>query len=351
MPELNHVSNTRDLGSRMKSVRFHGPGDLRLEELAVPEPQPGEVRLRPLAAGVCGTDTHILKGEFPASAPVVLGHEVAGVVEAVGGKVDGIAEGDLVSVQPNTYCGLCRYCRSAREHLCTDLRAYGVHLNGGFSQAMVVSSRAVYRLPSNIDARLGCLAEPLACCIHGMDRLNLRSGSSVLIIGAGLIGLMLTRLSRLAGAGLITVSETQEVRRKSAIQFGADEAVDPLQARDHLTGTTDGRRFDCVIDAVGSAATFEQAVNSAARGGTILLFGVAAMQATASIRPFEVYARELTIVGSFINPYTHDRAVSLLPQMGLDKLRIDAFPLENFQDAFAAQAEGGSAKIEILPQG
>ncbi len=351
MPDLNHAPNTRDIGSRMKSVRFHGRGDLRLDELTLPEPGPGEVRLRPLAAGVCGTDTHILKGEFPASAPVVLGHEVAGVVDAVGGKVDGLAEGDLVSVQPNTFCGVCRYCRSAREHLCTDLRAYGVHLNGGFSQAMVVSSRAVYRLPSSVDARLGCLAEPLACCIHGMDRLNMRSGSTVLIIGAGLIGLMLTRLSRLAGAGVIIVSEPQESRRKSALQFGADEAVDPGQPSDRMPGTTQGRGFDCVIDAVGAPATFEQAVNSAARGGTILLFGVAAMQATASIRPFEVYARELTIVGSFINPYTHDRAVGLLPQMGLDKLNINAFPLENFQDAFAAQARGGSAKIEILPQG
>ncbi len=350
MSDLNYAPNMRELGSRMKSICFHGCGDLRLDELAVPELRPGEVRVRPLAAGVCGTDAHILKGEFPASAPVVLGHEVAGIVDAVGGKVDGVAEGDLVSVQPNTYCGLCRYCRSAREHLCTDLRAYGVHLNGGFSQAMVVSSRAVYRLPSNIDARLGCLAEPLACCIHGMDRLNMRSGSTVLIIGAGLIGLMLTRLCRLAGAGLIVVTEPQEARRKAALQFGADQAVDPAQTGNHVTGTSPVHGFDCVIDAVGSAVTFEQAINSAARGGTILLFGVAAMPATSAIRPFEVYARELTIVGSFINPYTHDRAVSLLPQMGLDMLHINAFPLEKFQDAFAAQAEGSSAKIEILPQ-
>src|SRR5574341_1577729 len=110
------------LGSSMRAIRFHGRGDLRLDELAVPDPQPGEVRLRPLAAGLCGTDAHILHGEFPAACPVVLGHEVAGVVDALGADVKGLAEGDLVSVQPNTYCGVCRYCRTGREHLCPGLR-------------------------------------------------------------------------------------------------------------------------------------------------------------------------------------------------------------------------------------
>jgi L-iditol 2-dehydrogenase len=334
----------------MKAVRFHGVNDLRLDEIPVPDPNLGELRLRPLAAGVCGTDTHILEGEFPATVPVVLGHEVAGIVEAVGQDVKGVSEGDLVSIQPNTYCRVCRYCRSGREHLCTDLRAYGVHLNGGFSQSMVVPAHVAYRLPRGFDARIGCLAEPLACCIHGMDRLNSRSGATVLVIGAGLIGAMLTRLSRLAGAGLIVVSEMQEARRATALRFGAESAVDPRQGSEPLLEATHGHGFDCVIDAVGSTATFEQAVNCAARGGTILPFGVAAVSATASIRPFEIYARELTIVGSFINPYTHERAVDLLPQMGLEKLSINAFPLEQFKGAFAAQLDGTAGKIEILPQ-
>ena len=96
----------------MQAMRFHGVGDLRLDELAAPDPKPGEVRLRPLAVGLCGTDAHIFKGEFPAPAPVVLGHEIAGIIDAVGAGVKGLAEGDLVTVQPNTYCGVCRYCRT-----------------------------------------------------------------------------------------------------------------------------------------------------------------------------------------------------------------------------------------------
>ncbi len=352
MPESSTRSALPSLGSTMKAMRFHGVGDLRLDELAAPHPQPGEVRLRPLAAGLCGTDAHIFRGEFPAAAPVVLGHEVAGIIDAVGAGVKGLAEGDLVTVQPNTYCGVCRYCRTGREHLCPELRGCGVHMDGGFAEAEVVPARVVYRLPSGMDARLACLAEPLACCVHGMDRLAAQSGSTVLVIGAGLIGLMLTRLARLAGAGLTVSSEPQETRRACALEFGADRVVDPNQEGERQAlAATYGEGFDFVIDAVGSSATFSQAIALAARGGTVLVFGCAPIHATASVRPFDIYARELTVRGSFINPYTHERAVSLLPQMGLEKLPIKTFPLEEFRQAFEAHAApGAAAKVELLPQ-
>jgi len=349
MTESSAAATLTSLGKTMQAMRFHGVGDLRLEELAVPEPKAGEVRLRPLAAGICGTDAHIFRGEFPCPSPTVLGHEVAGIIDAVGAGVKGLKEGDRATVQPNTYCGVCRFCRSGREHLCSDLCAYGVHMNGGFAEAMVASARVIHRLPSNLSARLGCLAEPLACCVHGMDRAAIQSGSSVLVIGAGLIGLMLTRLARLAGAGRVVVSEPQAPRRASALEFGADEVVDPAQKPDSSPASGEG--FDFVIDAVGSAGTFSQAVAMAARGGTVLVFGCAPMPATASVRPYEIYARELTIIGSFINPYTHERAVSLLPQMGLEKLRIEAFPLVEFRKAFDKHASPGTAaKVELLPQ-
>lgn len=283
---------------------------------------------------------------------MVLGHEVAGIVDAVGAGVKGLAEGDMVTVQPNTYCGVCRYCRTGREHLCPDLRAYGVHLNGGFAEAMVVAARVVYRLPSRLDARLGCLAEPMACCVHGMDRIAIQSGSTVLVIGAGLIGLMLTRLSRLAGAGLIVVSEPQELRRACALTFGADQVMDPRrEGEDPGFEATHGEGFDFVIDAVGSSATFSQAITLAARGGTILVFGCAPVHATSSVRPFDIYARELTVIGSFINPYTHERAVNLLPQMALETLQIEAFHLGEFRQAFDQHAAtSAAAKVELLPQ-
>ncbi len=337
----------------MRALVFHGKGDLRLDSLPLPEPGPDEVRLRPLAAGICGTDAHILHGEFPAPAPVVLGHEVAGVVDRVGAGVTHVREGDLATLQPNTFCGLCRYCRTGREHLCTRMRAYGVHWNGGFAEAMVSAAGTIYKLPEGTDPRAGCLTEPLACAIHGMDQLGGRSGSTVLVLGAGLLGLMLIRLARLAGAGLIVASEPDQERRTGALGFGADAAFDPRNEgwRESLASATSGEGFDHVIDAAGSAATLESAVSLAARGGRILVFGVASPSDVAGIRPNEVFSRELTIVGSLVNPYTHERAISLLPQMMLDRLRLGAYPLAQHAEAFAAQASGASAtKVLLLPQ-
>lgn len=343
----------RTLGQTIKSVRFHAPHDLRLDEVAAREPGTGEARIRPLAAGLCGTDQHILHGDFATAPPVVLGHEVAGVVEAIGDGVTGLREGDLVSVQPNAYCGMCRYCRAGREHLCSRLRAYGVHLDGGFSESMVVQASALYRLSDFTDPLIGCLAEPLACCLHGIDRARLHSGSTVLVIGAGLIGLMLTRLVRLAGAGLIVVGEPQQTRRAQAIEFGADRALDSTTAEGEAAALvqSSGEGFDFVIDAVSSRGSLEQAVRMTARGGSVLIFGVAAPDTLGKLSPFEVYARELTILGSFINPYTHERAIDLLPQMHLEKLQMNPFPLASYRQAFEAQGSGtDSAKVVILPQ-
>jgi 2-desacetyl-2-hydroxyethyl bacteriochlorophyllide A dehydrogenase len=326
----------------MKALRFHGAGDLRLEELPIPDPGPGEARIRPQAVGVCGTDAHIFRGEFPAAVPVTLGHEIGGVVDAVGAAVQSLHAGDLVTIQPNTFCAACRFCRGGREHLCESMRAYGVHMNGGFAEAMTASARNVYRLPEGIGAGIGCFAEPLACCVHGMDRLAMRSGASVLVIGAGAVGLMLTRLARLAGAGHITVSEPNERRRTAAAEFGADRTAAP----DAIEG-----EFDYAIDAVGSQSTFEQAVSRAARGGAILVFGAAPAHAAATVRPYDIFARELTIVGSLINPYTHTRAVELLPQMGLERLNVKAFPLARYREAFETQSlAAGATKVLFLPQ-
>ena len=337
----------------MKAVVFHGPHDLRLDELPMPQPGPGEVRVRPLAAGICGTDTHILHGEFPSARPVVLGHEIAGSVDEVGAGVKDIREGDLVTVEPHVFCTTCRYCRGGQEHLCYDKRAFGVHLNGGLAEAVVVPVRTVYKLPPGIDARTGSMAEPVACCIHGMDRLAPRSGCPLLIIGAGPAGLILTSLAKFAGAAPLVVSEPNAERRAAALAFGADHAVDPTAEgwREQLRALTSGHGFDAIIEAVGSPATLQLAVDLAARRGRILVFGVTPMGVEASIKPYDIFVRELTLIGSVINPYTHERAVSLLPKLALDRLPVAAFPLARFREAFEAQAAGSAAaKVQILPQ-
>lgn len=336
----------------MKALRFHGPHDLRLEDVPAPAPGPGEIRIRPVAVGICGTDIHILDGTFSARSPVVLGHEVAGRVEAVGREVRSVSEGDLVTVEPHRYCGVCRYCRLGREHLCLDKEAFGVHLNGGMAEFQVIPERIAYRLPDGMDPKIGALAEPLSCCVHAMDRLAPRSGTSIVIFGAGPAGLILVALSRLAGLTPIVVVEPDAARRDSAVTFGANTTVDPSGTgwADTALAIVGGAGFDYVVEAVGSPRVLESAIPLAARQGTILVFGVANPDETAAIKPQEVFAKELTILGTVINPFTHHRAVELLPLLGLDRLGIRTFPLQAHAEAFAAHQQRAAGKVQFAPQ-
>lgn len=316
-------------------------------------PGPGEIRIRPLAVGICGTDLHILDGTFGSRPPLVLGHEVAGRVDAVGTGVRNAREGDLITVEPHRYCGVCRYCRLGREHLCLDKEAFGVHLDGGMAEFQIIPERIAYRLPDGMDPSVGALAEPLSCCVHAMDRLAPRSGTSVGLWGAGPAGLIMLALFQLTGLRPIVVFEPDAARRESALRFGAHAVVDPLaegwqeQGLSHVGG--DG--FDYVVEAVGSPRVLESAIPLAARQGTVLVFGVANPGETAAIKPQEVFAKELTILGTVINPYTHHRAVELLPALGLDRLVIKTYPLEEHSEAFAAQRQRAADKVQFAPQG
>lgn len=337
----------------MKALCFYGPHDLRLEDAPTPLPGPGEVRVKPVAVGICGTDLHILDGSFDSRPPLIIGHEVAGFIDAVGPGVRNAREGDLITIEPHRYCGVCRYCRLGKEHLCLDKLAFGVHLSGGMAEYEVIPERAAFKLPDGIDPRIGALAEPLSCCVHGMDRLAPRSGMPVVIFGAGPAGLMLVALSKLAGLIPIVVVEPDEARRGSARGFGADKTVDPSSDGwvEEAQAAVGGMGFDYVVEAVGSPRVLETAIPLAARQGTILVFGVANPGEAAAVRPQEVFVKELTILGTVINPYTHHRAVELLPTLGLDRLDIRTYSLDAHADAFAAQKNRAAGKVQFAPQG
>lgn len=336
----------------MKAMRFHGPHDLRLDEIEVPTPDPHEIRILPEAVGLDGTDLHILEGDFPSACPVVLGHEVAGVVDAVGSSVQNVSEGDLVTIEPHLYCGECRYCRFGREHLCPRKQAFGVHLNGGLEEAMVVPSRIAYHLPRDVNATIGCLAEPVACCVHAMDRLTPISGLTAVIFGAGPAGCILIRLAKLQGISMVLSVEPQASRRSTATKFGADYTIDPSEEewQEKALELTNGHGFDFAVDAVGSSQVLETAISLAARGGTMLVFGVAKPEDVASIRPNEIFTKELSIIGTVINPYTHHRAVELLPDLNLEQLDIEQYELVATEQALAMMAKGEVGKAEIIPQ-
>jgi len=332
-------------------VVFRGVGQLRLEERPIPRPGAGEVRIAPLAVGICGTDARILEGAYHARPGTVLGHEIAGRVAEVGAGVTTVRAGDLVSVEPHLYCGACRYCRLGWEHLCPSKEAFGVHLDGGMAASVVVPARLAYLVPIGVDPAVACMAEPVGCAIHGMDRLQPLSGLPLLIIGGGPAGLVLLALARLAGVGPIVVAEPDAARRAAALAGGADVVLDPTvdgwqdQARE-LTG---GHGYDQLIEAAGSPDGLAVAIGLAARHARILVYGVAHPDAVVGVRPNDVYARELTILGAALNPYTHARAVNLVGELGLDRLEPGQYPLAAFAEAFEAQRQRRHLKVVITP--
>jgi len=333
-------------------VVFGGIGDLRLEERPVPHPGAGEVRIAPLAVGICGTDARILEGAYHARPGTVLGHEIAGRIVEVGPGVSNVREGDLVSVEPHLYCGACRYCRLGWEHLCPDKQAFGVHLDGGMAASVVVPGRLAYRVPAGVDAAIACMAEPVGCAIHGMDRLGPLSGLPLLIIGGGPAGQVLLALARLTGVGPIVVAEPDPARRAAALIGGADVVLDIADEgwRDAAQAVTGGHGFDQVIEAAGSPDGLGVAIGLAARHARILIYGVAHPDAVVGVRPNDIYARELTILGAALNPYSHARAVELVGHLGLERLDPGRYPLTEFAEAFEAQHQRRHLKVVITPQ-
>jgi L-iditol 2-dehydrogenase len=332
-------------------VRFEGVGRLALGVRDIPRPGMGEVRVMPLAVGICGTDARILEGGYAAVPGTILGHEIAGTVVEVGAGVDVLADGDMVSIEPHLYCGTCRYCRLGWEHLCPSKRAFGVHLDGGMAGSVVVPATLAYRVPAGVDPVVACMAEPVGCGIHGMDRLQPISGLPLLIIGSGPAGLMLLALARLTGVGPIVVLEPDGLRRAAAAEGGADLVLDSHDPawREVALAATGGHGFDQVIEASGSADGLATAIGMAARHARLLVYGVAHPDAVTPVRANDIYARELTILGAALNPHTHARAVELVGHLGLERLRPGRYPLRDVHDAFAAQQERRHLKVVMTP--
>lgn len=338
----------------MKGMFFLGDHTFELRDLQLDSLGAHDLLIRNGVCGICGTDVHIYLGHEGSAAvrpPVVLGHEYAGIVERVGCAASGFQPGDMVTVDPNMYCGECRYCRAGKKNMCTHMQAIGVTRNGGFAQYSVVPEAQAFRLDPSVSLEHAAMAEPLACCLRGIDQAGIRPGDHVLVIGGGTIGLLMVQLAKLSGAACVILSEPVETRQNIALKLGADAAFNPLledpaaQVR-HLLG---GDGADIVIECVGKPVTTQQALICAAKGACIVLFGVPAPTEAAAFPMFDIFKKELTIRGSFVNPDTHQRAVSLINnnRIQLAPLITHRYPLESLEDAIQMQLSEESIKVVI----
>ena len=337
----------------MKAARFLGNKTFEVTELPQPHAGPGELVLRNRVCGVCGTDVHIYHGE-PGSAdvcpPVVLGHEYSAQVVEVGQGVSGFTVGDHVTVDPNIYCGRCNPCQNGRKQLCLHMEAIGVTRDGGFAQYSQIPASQAFKLDPQVPWEAAAMAEPLACCVHGIDLAGIRPGQKVCVVGGGAIGLIMVQLAKLSGAARILLSEPNEKRRQVGLQLGADAAIDPTQPGwDQLFSREMGEGAQVVIECVGNVAAVKSAFQFAAKGATILLFSVPKVDSTFQLPLFDVYKKELTIKGSFVNPDTHARAVALINSGKVDfgPIVTHRFTLDQLPQAIAMQMSEESIKVVV----
>ena len=340
----------------MKESRFLGNKTFAVADLPTPHAGPGELVLRNQVCGVCGTDVHIYHGE-PGSAdvnpPVVLGHEYSGEVVEVGEGVTGFAVGDHVTVDPNIYCGHCAYCQNGKKQLCPSMEAIGVTRDGGFAQYSRIPASQAFKLEPTVPWEAAAMAEPLACCLHGIDLAGIQVGDKVCVVGGGAIGLLMVQLAKLSGASQIVLSEPNEKRRQVGLQLGANTALDPTRpdAQEAFAQVLDGGA-NVVIECVGNVPAVKSAFQFAGKGATVLLFSVPKVDATFDLPLFDVYKKELTIKGSFVNPDTHARAVALINsgKVDFDPIITHRFPLDQLPEAIAMQMSDASIKVVVEAQ-
>lgn len=343
----------------MRAAVLTAPNQMALGEAKDPDPGPGEIVLRVKAATICGTDIRILRGRKTAGVryPSIIGHEFSGEIAAIGTGVT-LPVGARVCVCPAIPCGRCAQCLRGRENLCPDLQAIGYQIDGAFADYIRIPARAVemgnvHILPPSMTHAEAALAEPLACVLNGQNKVDVRQGDSVVVLGAGPIGLLHVKLARLRGAARVIVSEPSASRRAAALAAGADVVLDPADGdlRARVRAETRGLGTDVVICAIGIPALAAQAIGLAGLGGRISLFAGFTKSETGQIDINAVHYDELRVTGAFgLSRRDYEDALRMIAGG-----RIDARSLVTHQfglaevDAAFAMAEGGSAvKVAIV---
>lgn len=301
----------------MDALVLTGIKSLELQDIAQPEVKPNEVKIHTAFAGICGTDHALyagLPGSAPAVPPIVLGHENSGVVAEVGSAVTNVKVGDRVTVDPNIYCGQCKFCRTGRPELCENLSAVGVTRDGGFEEYFTAPASVVYQIPDNVSLKSAAVVEPISCAVHGIKLLKVTPYQKALVIGDGFMGELFVQI--LQAYGIHQVDLAGIVDEKLAMnkeKFGAKNIFNTMKG-DKIPDA----EYDVVIEAVGMPQTQEAAIEAAARGGQVLMFGVGGPDAKFEMNTYEVFQKQLTIQGSFINPNAFEDSLALLSSGKLD---------------------------------
>jgi len=329
----------------MKALVYEGPRRLQIRRLPVPQPAEGEVLIQVATAGICGSELSGYLGQSSIRIPpLVMGHEFAGTIAAIGSGVQGLRPGDRVAANPLVSCLRCRCCAKGQPQLCPERRLLGAHAPGAFAEYVVVPDRNVYLLRDGVGFEDGAFAEPLACGIHACRLLELQPTDSLFIAGGGPIGLLLLQAAKRFGVRHIVVSDLNESRLAVARELGAAA----VKTTEELTYHRPKGGFDAVVDAVGVGATRVACLEQARPGGSVAFIGL--HEATSALPVNDAIRSEIRMFGSFAyTPFDFETALQWIEEGSIRTASwtVQA-PLEEGAECFERLIEGKGAAAKIL---
>lgn len=337
----------------MNSAIYYGTKDIKLVKKEKPRITKDNLLIKVMASGICSTDILFYHGNCSyITPPVILGHEYSGEVIEVGEDIKDIKKGDRVAVDPNVFCCKCFYCRIGEVHLCENMLTLGVNRDGGFSQYSLIPSRSALRLEENMTYDEGALLEPVACCIHGLDKLNIQFGDTVILTGSGPIGYIMIQLIKIYGASKIIVVEPMASRRKLAERFGANYALESNYDNvKYITRQIVPNGVDVLVECSGNSIAQENALSLVRKGGKVLFFGCSPENQQISISSYNLNHNEIVLIGSTNNPFSHVKAIRLISsgKINIKDIISHRIALENIIDAFNMVGTENTGKIIITP--
>lgn len=335
----------------MKAAVFEKEGSFVIKEMPIPRiEKPDQILVEIEACSICGTDVHITATPpgYAATPGTILGHEFCGKVVEVGSAVSHLSIGDRIVANPNNYCGCCEYCRKNLPNLCEHIEALGIDYNGAFAKYCVISGKVAHKISTEVPATVAACAEPLACAVNALNKVNVRPGDSVVVIGAGPIGLMLAMLLEASGARNIYVLETAPYRTQFAKKIGPCwKVINPMEENaEEIIRQGTGIGADFVFDVTGSQAI--SAIRMVRKGGTVVLFGVN-WRSKSELTQALITTKEISVLGTWLANATFNDAVRIIESKAIDleKLITDVVPLDEIHAGIDKLARGQAVKVIV----
>lgn len=340
----------------MKALVYEAPREFRITEIATPPCGDNQVLIKVKSCGICKTDVHIHHGSFISRFPLTPGHEFAGVIEKVGADVHGFRQGDRVVADNTVLCGECYYCRRNQPLYCENFYSLGVTGPGGFAEYVAVNQDKVFPISDKLSYDQAALTEPTACAVHGLDVMDIRPGDDILLFGAGPTGIILAQLLRHGGAGKLVIAAPTQFKLDVVQELTAGETVKidrgDFGASHKEIGGISPKGFDVIIDATGAASITKECLKYAKMGAKIVVYGVCGEDDRIDISPYEIFSKELKIIGSFAQTHCFDRAIKYLEDgmVKVDQLITHRYRLDDYEAALNTVIDGSnSLKVMINP--